>query len=63
VIQYVSDKLLVMHGYERADEMIGRPIFEFLDPDYRVQAGLRLAAVLRGDYPRVFGYNVSRRDG
>lgn len=63
VIQYVSDKLLVMHSYERADEMIGRPIFEFLDPDYRAQAGLRLAAVLRGEYPGVIEYKVIRRDG
>jgi len=63
VIQYTSDKLLVMHGCERPDEMIGRSILEFLVPDYRAAAGLRLAAMLHGDYPGVTEYQVIRRDG
>lgn len=62
-IQFVSDKLLAMHGYERPADMLGRSVFEFLDADYHALAAARLHQLLNGQYTGVSEYRLIKRDG
>jgi len=63
VIQFASDKLLALHGYRQADEMLGRNVFEFLDANYHTQATTRIEKMLNGHYTGVMEYKVIKCDG
>ena len=62
-IQYVSDKLLTLHGYTRPEEMAGRDIIEFVHESSHADAQRRLNQMLTGQYPGVAEYQVLKRDG
>ncbi len=49
-IQFVSDKILKMHGYsiEHTDENLGRPVLDFIDPSSRELLIANIRKVLAG---------------
>jgi PAS domain S-box-containing protein len=62
-LQWVSPKLLKMWGYEQPEEMLGRNIFDFVEPTYREKAVLRLQGMLKGIYPGPVEYVMVKKDG
>ena len=63
VINHVSEKLLSMTGFESADELIGRSMLEFVDPDWHAKAIERIGLMLQGTYTGAGEYRVIRKDG
>ena len=63
VIQYASDKLLNLHHFQQAEEIVGRNIFDLVEESYHAEATRRLNEMLNGRYPGVAEYCVIRRDG
>lgn len=62
-IRQISDKLLPMFGYETTEEVLGRNIFEFLDPAYHEKAAARIGLMLNGTYTGAAEYPMIRKDG
>ncbi|MBP7689469.1 MAG: PAS domain S-box protein [Thermoflexales bacterium] len=62
-IQFASNKLLALHGYDQPADMLGRNVFEFVDNAYHEVAIARIQTMLSGIYPGVGEYKVIRRDG
>jgi PAS domain S-box-containing protein len=63
VLQFVSDKLLTVHGYERPEDMVGKNMFEFLDESYHEQAALQLQQMMDGHYTGVKEFKLIRKNG
>ncbi|MDD2500593.1 MAG: diguanylate cyclase [Geobacter sp.] len=63
VVRQVSDKMFAMFGYSSADEIIGRNIFEFIDPEYHEKATCRIGMMLDGTYSGAADYLMIRKDG
>jgi len=62
-IRQISDKLLAIFGYDTAEEVVGRNIFEFLDPAYHEKAAARIGLMLNGTYTGAAEYLMIRKDG
>jgi len=63
VVRQVSDRLLTMFGYASAEELLGRNMFEFLDPAYHEKAASRIEMMLHGTYTGADDYLMIRKDG
>lgn len=63
VIQFVSDKLLTVHGYERPEDMVGKHMFEFLDASYHEQASVKIQEMMDGHYTGVKEFKLIRKNG
>lgn len=63
VIHQASDKILTMFGYESTDEVIGRNIFEFIDPSWHAKAQFRISGILNGVDRGATDYLAVRKDG
>lgn len=59
----VSDTIIAMLGYESAAEIVGRNLYEFIDPACHAQAASRIEALLRGTSSGVAEYLMIRKDG
>lgn len=62
-ILQVSDKISAMLGYEAAAEIVGRNLYEFIDPACHAQAASRIDELLNGTYSGVAEYRMIRKDG
>jgi len=64
-VEYVNDALVKMLGYERADEIVGREIYEMFDPAARSAIHARIAAILAAEHTAVRAVEVEMlgRDG
>lgn len=62
-IKFMSDKLLVMYGYDSLDEVTGRNMFDFLDITYHEKAITSLQEMLKGNYTGFSEYLVIKKDG
>jgi PAS domain S-box-containing protein len=61
---YVNQACLEMFNYQEADEMLGRSLLQFLDPQYRQAATRWLAQLQRGGIrPRIFEMKGVKKDG
>ncbi len=63
VLQFVSDKLLTVHGYERQEDMVGKHLFDFLDASYHEQAALKIKEMMDGHYTGVKEFKLIRKNG
>ncbi len=63
MIQFVSDKLLTVHGYERPEDMVGKHMFEFLDASYHEQASVKIQEMMDGHYTGVKEFKLIRKNG
>ncbi len=63
VIQFVSDKLLTVHGYERPEDMVGKHMLEFLDASYHEQASVKIQEMMDGHYTGVKEFKLIRKNG
>ncbi len=64
-VEYVNDALVKMLGYERADEIVGREIYELFHPAARDAIRARMASILAGERAAVpvLEAGLLRRDG
>ena len=62
-LQFVSDKLVLMHGYDQSTDMVGRHMFEFLDAAYYEEAANRINKLVNGVYTGVAEYRLIKKDG
>ncbi|MBK8726538.1 MAG: PAS domain S-box protein [Holophagaceae bacterium] len=63
LVQMVSPAALGMFGYERVEDMEGRPVLDFIAPADHLRANLILAGLAEGVIPRPGEYQGLRRDG
>jgi PAS domain S-box-containing protein len=62
-IAEMSDSALAIYGFDDASEIVGRDMFEFLDPSYKDKATLLLGEMLKGHYTGPSEYRVFTKDG
>ena len=64
-VEYVNDALVSMLGYERADEIVGREIYELFSPGARSAVHARMAALVTEEHTAlpVLETGMLRRDG
>jgi len=63
IVLFASGKSLAMHGYQHLDEVVGRHMFEFLNPAYHGKAAAHLQAIMRGEKTGPEEYQLLRKDG
>jgi diguanylate cyclase (GGDEF)-like protein/PAS domain S-box-containing protein len=63
VVTSVSKRCMEMCGYEDAEEMIGRNMFEFVDPEWHEKARYYLDEMMKGNYTGPAEYLMVRGDG
>ena len=61
-LQFVSDKLALMHGYDQPGDMVGHHMFEFLDAAYYEEATTRINKLVSGVYTGVAEYRLIKKD-
>ncbi len=49
IIQYANNALVNLIGLNSAAELIGKPVIQFVHPDYRVRAAKRIKAMIDGE--------------
>ena len=59
----VSERVLKMFGYASAEELIGRRIFDFIDPSYQEKAIYLIGEMLNGNYAGVVECLAVKKDG
>lgn len=62
-IAEVSQRVLDLHGFERAEELIGRSAFELIAPEDHEKAIANLQTALKNGAVRNIEYNLLRKDG
>jgi PAS domain S-box-containing protein len=62
-IQEMSTSAMDLYGFKDKEEIIGRDMYDFLDPTYRDKATLLLGELLRGHHTGPSDYRVFRADG
>ncbi|NTW23679.1 MAG: PAS domain S-box protein, partial [Lentimicrobium sp.] len=63
IIEQISDKGLLMLGFSSSDEIIGKNIYEFIDPKYHELANSRIKDVVEERFSGASEYLVTRKDG
>lgn len=63
IIQFVSDTLLKMHGYDNPDELKGKGMFSFATPASVEKAKTILAEMIRGKATGVNEFELIRKSG
>lgn len=63
IITLVSELTLKLHGYESADEMIGKSAFEMISPEDQDKAVENMKKTLEQGYVQNVEYKMLRRDG
>ncbi len=63
IIKQVSDKAYQMYGYDIPEEVTGRNILEFIEPEYHQKANFLLAEMLKGNYTGAAEYLAIKKDG
>ena len=59
----VSSAALSLFGWERSEELVGRPITDFVAPEERVRAAHNVARVLAGELTGPIQYRALRKSG
>jgi PAS domain S-box-containing protein len=62
-ITYVSPRTLQIHGFDHADEILGKGAFELIHPDYRETAVKNLQRTLTEGFVRNLEYTLLKKDG
>ncbi len=62
-ITYVSRRTLQIHGYDRAEELIGKSAFLFIAPEDQKKAAENLKKTLEGGSVKDLEYVLLRKDG
>jgi PAS domain S-box-containing protein len=63
-ILFVNRQLLKMFGYQKADDMVGHPLTEFVSPEHQDLIVERGRTREKGEYaPRSYEFKALRRDG
>jgi len=62
-ITYVSQRTIELHGFESADELLGRSAFELITPEDHEKAMANLQKTLKKGFVRDLEYNLLRKDG
>lgn len=64
IITYVSDKLLIMHGFDNPEGMIGKKMMDFVAPESMELAGINLNNLIQnGTGTEATEYQLLRFDG
>lgn len=63
VFTQASDKMVQMLGYDSLNELLGKNIYEFVEPSYRSKAQLRRESVLNGEKLDPETFILIRKDG
>jgi PAS domain S-box-containing protein len=62
-IQFVTEKIISMWGYDSVDEIIGRNTMEFIHPNYHEKAIYLITEMLNGNFTGASDYLMIRKDG
>ncbi len=62
-ILMVSASALTMLGYKREDQLVGRPVFDFIVPEDRERAAADMVRMLQNPTPTTDEYRALRADG
>jgi PAS domain S-box-containing protein len=63
IIQFVSPASVNMFGYDTAEEMVDRPVLDFIAPDDHELAAIRLQEAALGDPLPPLEYRAVKKDG
>lgn len=63
VVESVSKRCVEMWGYTDADDLVGRHMLEFVDPEWHDKTMYYLGEMLKGNYTGPAEYLMVRRDG
>jgi diguanylate cyclase (GGDEF)-like protein/PAS domain S-box-containing protein len=63
VIRQVSSRVTSMFGYQSADEIIGRNIFDFFDPDWHAKVNAMISELISGIHSGAVDFLVICKDG
>jgi PAS domain S-box-containing protein len=63
LVEEVSDKTAEMFGYGSREEILGKSIFEFLDPTCHEKASTLIGEMLMGNYTGAAEYLAVKKDG
>ena len=63
IIVEVTPRTMSMFGFTSPDEIVGRHIFDFMDPSYHEKALLLIGELLKGHYTGAAEYQMIRKDG
>jgi PAS domain S-box-containing protein len=62
-IEFVTEKIVSMWGYDSADEIIGKNTMEFIDSSYHEKADYLMTEMFNGDLTGAAEYLMVRKDG
>ncbi|MFQ6087991.1 MAG: PAS domain S-box protein [Candidatus Methanofastidiosia archaeon] len=62
-ITFVSNRTLEVHGFEKAEELIGKSAFELIAPENHEEAMINLKKTLKEGFLRNLEYTLLRKDG
>jgi len=63
IIEHVSDKALIMLGYSSSEEVIGKSVADFIDPEYHELATSKMKDVFEGNSSGMSEYLLTKKDG
>ncbi|MGE0077413.1 MAG: PAS domain S-box protein [Bacteroidales bacterium] len=62
-VQFLTQQIVTLWRYNSVDEIIGRNVIEFVDPDYREKATHFITEMLNGNLTGAAEYIMVRKDG
>lgn len=62
-VQFVTQNTVSLWGYPSANEIIGKNVIDFIDPEYKKKASYFIAEMLRGNFTGSAEYVMVRKDG
>ena len=62
-ITHISQRTRELHGFEHADELLGKSAFEFIAPEDHEKAMINLEETLKEGFVRNVEYTMLKRDG